>query len=140
MEPSTLDSIFKLAHTVKRHFHKTLEDGQFEIVPMQLRLLKIIHNKKHCTANDIVHMIKRDKAQITRLISGLIDQGLIKKLPNPEDKRSQLLVFTEQGEEIQKRLAMEIQSTILTLTDGLSEEDIAQFERIAEKMAKNLER
>jgi DNA-binding MarR family transcriptional regulator len=138
-EPATLDAIFKLAHTVKRHFHLMLDAEQLGIVPMQLRVLKVIHKTRHCTANDIVQRIKRDKAQVTRLIAGLIDQGLIRKLPNPEDKRSQLLVFTEQGEKIQQQLILQSQKTYTQITQGLSDDEIAQFELIAEKMTRNLQ-
>ena len=140
MERNTLDSIFKLAHAVKQHFHHMLETEQLGIAPMHMRALKIIEKKRDCTANDIAQFTKRDKAQITRLLAGLIEQGIIEKQPNPKDKRSQLLVITEQGQKIQAQLARQGQNAYLKMTEGLSEAEISQFETIAEKMARNIGR
>lgn len=135
----TIDTIFHLMHSLKGQLSDNLEAQQAGVVPMQARVLMIIHKQENCTANDIVKTIKRDKAQITRLISSLINQGLLRKEPNPDDLRSQLLVFTTQGEKVKDLVLAQVESIQKKVTKGLTKQEVDQFEIIAAKMIKNLQ-
>lgn len=134
-----VETIRCLAHAVKRQLAIQLEVEALGLVPMQVRVMKIIHKRSPCTALDIASFMQRDKAQITRLISGLIDQGLIKKVPNPEDKRSQFLLLTQEGERIQASLSKISRKAEQSMTKGIAEEDIKAFYATTQKMLKNLE-
>ncbi|MFY0641233.1 MAG: MarR family transcriptional regulator [Bermanella sp.] len=138
-EMNSVESVFRLMHALKRHLDHDLEAKQLGVVPMQMRVLKIINSRQNCTANDVVQFLKRDKAQVTRLISGLITQGLIRKEPNPDDKRSQLLVLTEHGVKVHKLLAQELASLHDIVVEGLDVKEIEQFQTLSLKMTKNLE-
>lgn len=138
-EINSVESVFRLMHALKRHLDHDLEAKQLGVVPMQMRVLKIISSRQNCTANDVVQFLKRDKAQVTRLISGLITQGFIRKEPNPDDKRSQLLVFTEHGLKVHKLLAQELVSLHDIVVEGLDAQEIEQFQALSLKMTQNLE-
>ena len=101
--------------------------------------MKIITKKSPCTAIDIAHFLNRDKAQVTRLVNALINQELVKKSPNPEDKRSQLLVLTSKGEEIMNEVSNIDREMLQKMTKGMNEDELEQFSQIANKMAQNLE-
>ena len=135
----TIDTIFHLMHSLKGQLSDNLEAQQAGVVPMQARVLMILHKRENCTANDIVKLIKRDKAQITRLISGLIDQGLLRKEPNPDDLRSQLLVFTSEGERVKNLVLAQVESIQKKITTGLTKQEVEQFEIIPAKMIQNLQ-
>ncbi|PQJ85118.1 MarR family winged helix-turn-helix transcriptional regulator [Aliivibrio sifiae] len=137
-ERKSLDSLFTLVHTLKRNLHDQIEELNLGITPMHVRVIKIINHKPYCTAVDIANYLNRDKAQVTRLFSSLLAQELIVKEPNPEDKRSQCLRIAESGKEIMKKIS-EIDKTMFEkMSMDLSEAEIAEFKRIAEKMASNL--
>lgn len=136
---NSVESVFRLMHALKRRLDHDLEAKQLGVVPMQMRVLKIINSRESCTANDVVQFLKRDKAQVTRLISGLITQGLIRKEPNPDDKRSQLLVFTEHGLKVHQLLAQEFVSLHDIVVEGLNAQEVEQFQALSLKMTKNLE-
>ena len=106
---------------------------------MNIRVMKIITKKSPCTAIDIAHFLNRDKAQVTRLVNALINQELVKKSPNPEDKRSQLLVLTNKGEEIMTKVSNIDREMLQRMTKGMNEDELEQFSQIASKMAQNLE-
>ncbi|WP_028022391.1 MarR family winged helix-turn-helix transcriptional regulator [Enterovibrio calviensis] len=134
----SLDSLFQLAHALKRKMIESIEELELGIAPMNVRVLKIIRVKKNITAIDIAHLLNRDKAQVTRLLNALIEQGLIQKEPNPEDKRSQCLRLTNSGEQILKQIAGIDASVFKQLSEGVSEEEWEAFTRIADKMTRNL--
>jgi len=135
---TTIETTFYLAHAIKQQLGTQLEAQQLGIAPMHVRVLKVIHKRQSCTAIDIANLFKRDKAQITRLIKGLIDQGLVKKESNPDDKRSQLLVLTPQGEAVQESLLSISKTMQNQMTQGIDEEDLETFIKVAQAMTKNL--
>jgi len=136
---TSLESIFRLVHSLKRQMSEQIESLDSEIAPMNIRVMKIITKKSPCTAIDIAHFLNRDKAQVTRLVNALINQELVKKSPNPEDKRSQLLVLTSKGGEIMTKVSNIDREMLQRMTKGMNEDDLEQFSQIASKMAQNLE-
>ncbi|WP_049722535.1 MarR family winged helix-turn-helix transcriptional regulator [Gilvimarinus polysaccharolyticus] len=134
----SIEATFYLAHAIKQQLGSQLEAHQLGIAPMHVRVLKIIHKRKSCTAIDIANLFKRDKAQITRLLKGLIDQGLVKKESNPEDKRSQLLVLTPQGKALQEDLLSISEQMQKQMTQDIDEKDLDVFIKVAQTMTKNL--
>ncbi|CAH7018926.1 MarR family transcriptional regulator [Vibrio chagasii] len=136
---TSLESIFRLVHSLKRQMSEQIESLDSEIAPMNIRVMKIITKKSPCTAIDIANFLNRDKAQVTRLVNALINQELVKKSPNPEDKRSQLLVLTDKGEEIMGKVSNIDREMLQRMTKGMAEDELEQFRKVANKMAKNLE-
>ncbi|MGF1708180.1 MarR family winged helix-turn-helix transcriptional regulator [Enterovibrio baiacu] len=137
-DQKSLDSLFQLAHALKRKMIENIEELELGIAPMNVRVLKIIRVKKNTTAIDIAHLLSRDKAQVTRLLNALIAQGLIKKEPNPEDKRSQRLTLTRSGDAILEQISGIDTKVFEQLSHGVSEEEWDMFARIADKMTRNL--
>ena len=136
---TSLESIFRLVHSVKRQMSEQIESLDSEIAPMNIRVMKIITKKSPCTAIDIAHYLNRDKAQVTRLVNALINQELVKKSPNPEDKRSQLLILTNKGQEVMSKVSDIDRDMLKRMTKGMTEDELEQFRKIAKKMAQNLE-
>lgn len=133
-----IETTFQLVHAIKQKLSSQLESRKLGIAPMHIRVLKVIHKKESCTAIDIAGLFKRDKAQITRLVAQLIDQGLVKKEPNPEDKRSQLLLLTDQGKALQEGLLTFSEEMQRKITKGIDSKDLDTFVEVAEKMTKNI--
>lgn len=136
---SIIEAALHLTHAIKQEVDYQLEAQQLGLAPTHVRAMRIIDKHSPCTANDIVNIVKRDKAQITRVVKGLIDQGMVEKEPNPEDKRSQYLVLTAKGKAVQKDLlgsGGELQTKLL---QGLDAEELDTFVRVAQQMTKNLD-
>ncbi|GAA4882708.1 MarR family winged helix-turn-helix transcriptional regulator [Ferrimonas pelagia] len=137
-EQALLGSLFRLAHSLKKQTHQYIEEMDLSIAPMHVRVMKIIQHRAPCTANDVVQYLSRDKAQVTRLLKTLLEEDLIKRIPNPNDKRSQLLSVTSMGEAIMEQIEDSDRITFATMTRNLSEQEIAEFQRVATIMAQNL--
>lgn len=134
----TVETTFHLAHAIKQQLGRQLETQNLRIAPMHMRVLKVIDKSDSCTAIDIAGLFKRDKAQITRLVNQLIQQGLVQKEVNPQDKRSQLLVLTSAGKTIQKVLGALSNNMENKMTQGIKAEDLDTFIQVAQKMTINI--
>ncbi len=136
--PKSLDNLFHLVHVLKRQLHEQIEQLELPIAPMHVRVIKIISKQSPCTAMDVVNFLNRDKAQVTRLIKTLIEEGFIEKRPNPEDKRSQCLLTTEKGNEVLAKLKAVDAEIFQKMTLNVSEEELEAFQLVAGKLAENL--
>ena len=133
-----LDSSFRIAHALKRQLHHHIESLDLGIAPMHIHVMKIIERQSPCTAHDIAQFLERDKAQVTRLLNTLIELEFIEKTPNPTDKRSQLLAFTDQGNGIMRQIDKVDKAIIEKMTHGLSREDLDHYYRLTAQMSENL--
>ncbi|MET2849117.1 MarR family transcriptional regulator [Vibrio owensii] len=136
--PKSLDNLFHFVHVLKRQLHEQIEQLELPIAPMHVRVIKIISKQSPCTAMDVVNFLNRDKAQVTRLIKTLIEEGFIEKRPNPEDKRSQCLLTTEKGNEVLSKIKAVDAEIFQKMTLNVSEEELEAFQLVAGKLAENL--
>lgn len=98
------DDLFRLVHGLKQQILAELNRRGVEVAPVQVRSLKWLSMHEGKTANDLASAFQRDKAQITRLVQGLIAEGWVQKQPNPQDGRSQLLSLTANGRALVEQL------------------------------------
>ncbi len=109
------------------------------IAPMHVRALRLIEENPNCTSQQIAASMRRDKAQIARLIKKLVSEKLVKARSCPSDKRSRLLEVTPAGRTSMKELQSAENSVIGQMITGLSSRELDQILRITHKMSENLE-
>ncbi|MFT7561740.1 MAG: MarR family multiple antibiotic resistance transcriptional regulator [Flavobacteriales bacterium] len=132
------DDLFRLVHTVKTVMLQRVKQTSHEIAPMHLRALKVTSVIENCTSQDIATMLVRDKAQIARLLNDLIQQNLLKKTPNPKDKRSQFIELTDQGQIALNTLTVVETDVFDRMLLGLSEQEQQTFNELTRRMYNNL--
>jgi len=132
------ETIFALMHSFKVQLRSVVRTHTHDINGMHVRTLRLIKREQPCTAQHISVGLNRDKGQIARLLQELISAGWISKSPNPDDKRSQLLCLTQQGEDLIAFIAQEEKSIIETMTQGLSTDELKAFKNTANQLISNL--
>ncbi len=134
----SLENLFQLVHQVKRHIYRQINELEADLTPMQIRTIKIIHKTPSCTAVDIANMLNRDKAQITRLLTTLINQKFVLKTANPMDKRSQYLTLTELGLGVMVQITTLEEQLSDKMTRHLTPQEFSEFQLVIEKITNNL--
>lgn len=139
MKPRYLaDPLQQLTHAYKSHMRCAIQAAGIELPITYIRILKGIAGNTQCTAQALSARMRRDKAQITRALNDLLEQGLISKSDNPQDRRSHWLQLTPSGETLMQRL-LELESrTARHMSRGLDEEQLQTFIHLAQHMADNL--
>lgn len=137
MENSVNQSILKLIYAFKTRMKLGYESSGSTLAPMHLRAIQKIDAIEDCTSQKVAELMQRDKSQVTRLISELLERELITKAPNPNDKRSQFLTLTVNGE-AQLVLLLKVESAAITaLTEDLNSEEIELLIGLIDKMVGN---
>ena len=129
---------FRLAFDMQTLMTGKVGDFGVELTPLQMRILRVIWSESNVTAQDVVQVLKRDKAQIARIIEDLTSQALISRDTNPADRRSKLLRLTDDGEKI-FRTVEDLEKTFsLDLVRGIQKSELSVFFKVADQITENL--
>ncbi len=95
---AALDALMGVFARFKRHMQQALAaHGEGVPPPMVLRLLQLCDQQPGITPSGLVGATGRDKAQITRMVKTLLDDGYLERRAHPEDRRSHCLWPTPRG-------------------------------------------
>lgn len=96
---AALDALMGLFSRVKVLMQQALAvEGKEVPPPMMLRLLQLCDRQPGITPSGLVAASGRDKAQITRMVKTLLDDGFLERRAHPEDRRSHCLWLTPRGD------------------------------------------
>jgi len=137
-ETSVGESVHLLMHAYKRALRQAYAEAELNLTVSHIRTLKAIRSLTPCTAQHIAQKTQRDKAQITRLLSDLLDEAIITRSPHPEDRRSQILSLTEHGRSILARVDACEDAAHERLSSGMTPADLDAFLRLSRLMIANL--
>ena len=136
--PNLIESVFQFIFVFRSRLNTELEQSGLSAAPMHIKLLKMISGMPDCTAQKIAQILHRDKAQINRALQDMLLKNYVIKAPNPDDKRSQLLRITAQGEAaLQAMKDIEI-SISNSMTQDIPEKELAHFIAMIDKFRDNL--
>lgn len=132
------DPLQQLTHAYKSYMRRAIQDAGIALPVTHVRALKGIAQTTDCTAFGLASCMRRDKAQITRVLNDLLDGALITKRDHPQDRRSQLLELTPAGHSIlQQVMELDARATA-QMTEGLDPEQVTAFIQLARHMADKL--
>lgn len=133
-----IEQVASVFHGFKSALGKQFEERAIPMAPTHLKVLRTIHRHQPCTGQDIARLLNRDKAQVNRLLQDFFSQALVERVPNPSDKRSQLLEITAAGAERLQLMEQAEQTVIAQLTHGLSPQEQRELKRMLTVMQANV--
>jgi len=80
----------------------------YDVSVSQCYALKAIAEAGALTVNDLAAHLFLDKSTASRVGNGLVDKGLLRKVPDPEDGRVVMLVPTPEGRNIHTRIEADL--------------------------------
>jgi len=89
-----LEQLFYLIRSAEKKLRT--ECAAFKLSPLYFRAVVMIIKNPEMTADSLAKSLVADKALVARTLTDLQDRGLISRKRNPNDKRSFLLVPTEE--------------------------------------------
>ena len=110
----------------------------YHLSSSQFRILMILYKSPDCSVRqtDIEAAFSMTNPTVTGLVHSLEKNGLVKKIANPEDKRSRFLVLTEYAESRRNEFLSLADSIEKEMTDGLSETETAVLSELLLKVIK----
>ena len=114
-----------------------LELSKFDISAPQLFVLASVANKQAASASTLCKNISYDPGAMTRMIDRLEQKGLLRRSPNPEDRRATNLDLTSAGKALYPQLLATKESVQARFLRGFSKDDVRVLEGLLNRMLEN---
>jgi DNA-binding MarR family transcriptional regulator len=96
----------------------------------RMRLLGALHCGGPKIMSGISDELGVTRRNITALVDGLEEEGLVRRLPHPTDRRATVIELTDEGGRTMDTLYDEHRRAVATLFEGLSEDDRQELVRL----------
>jgi DNA-binding MarR family transcriptional regulator len=113
------------------------ELARFDISAPQLIVLASVANREADSASSLCRNISYDPGAMTRMIDRLEQKGLIRRVPNPDDRRATNLELTAAGKVLFPQLLEAKETVQKQFLRGFSADDVATLEGLLNRMLDN---
>lgn len=133
-----LDQLQQLTAELRGQFFQQLGPELPGLTAMHGRLLLLIARTAGSTAQQLSELLRRDKAQITRLLNDLQQSALVQRHTDPSDGRRQLLVLSGQGQHVATQLQIKKRQIASKMLAGLTSQQQQHMSELLAQMYQNL--
>ena len=137
--PDSLPEVFSLIGRIEKKLNKwqrnTIKSSN--LTPAQLFILTFLAGEKKIALKDLAEACYCTKATITGIIDTMEKKGLVRRIPNPDDRRSLLAEITEAGMELSESTDT-IESNCSDCCSLLTTEETVQLSRLLHKLDQEL--
>jgi len=137
------DDVLELAHTlmhrVRARRYQALREGPQELSHLETKVLGFFARQPGATQRDLAQHSGRDKAQLTRLVGGLRERGLLDAQADPQDGRITRLQPSAAGRVLLKALQAQDRRLSRQAVRGLTALEQAQLQALMQRVIRNLD-
>lgn len=124
---------------LKKRLAQALTSSGYQITPEQQALLIHLWNKDGISQSDLAAHSFKDRHNVSRIIKGLEQKGLLKKLPDASDARLNRCVLTEKGQALKEPLLTLGQENMEISLKGIKKKEIENLRKTLMRILDNLE-
>lgn len=128
----------KASTAISRRLQRNLKDVKLNITAEQWSILYYLWIEEGLTQQELANFTFRDKPSITRLINNLERMGLVIRVNDKQDRRSNLIYLTKEGRRLKEVGMQQATLTIHESVAGIDEDNLKLAQQILEKVFQNL--
>ncbi len=132
------EAIHEIMHLYRAQQYRALRAGAHELTHMENRALGHIARHPGATGRDLVQRSGRDKAQVTRLVQGLREKGLVEARADEADRRSTRLYLSASGQAVHAEMRQAGLMLAAEALAGLDEGELRQLETLLDRVQEGL--
>jgi DNA-binding MarR family transcriptional regulator len=136
--PNPLRIVGHAYRTFSRIVDAQLRDVGFAM--SQLPVLIVLKQGKPLPQAELARMARVEQSSMAQLLNRMERDGLIERVPDPEDKRSRLISLTDSARQRMHEGKAIMDATVKIALQGLSTADIERFSELMLRIYGNLER
>lgn len=123
----------------RKAFSSFLKKEGLSVTPEQVGILNILKEKGVITMQELSQLSLRDNSAITRIVDNLEKTKLVQRKRTKKDRRIIQLLITSAGMKILEQANEIGKRYVITVTTGISKEEINQMISILTKIKNNIE-
>lgn len=110
----------------------------FDVTPEQWVVLNRLSMDEGVCQRELASRIVKDQPNTTRILDKMEQKGLIRRNPDPLDRRAFQVFLTEKGKRLREELLPVVQQLRNDSTSGFSESEIMMLKELLRKFSANL--
>jgi len=126
--------------SIKRKANADLEKMDLTIAQHHTLVYLVMRPEHTAELKEIEREFKVSQPTVAGLAQRLEAKGYVESMQHPTDKRVKMLHLTPQGEELCRRSWEKMKARGARMTEGLSEEELAELDRLLDIVYQNVER
>lgn len=111
-----------------------------DISAAQFVVFNSIAKGRGSTIGDLCRVLGYDSGAMTRLLDRIEKKGLIRRVANPDDRRSYVIEMTEQSEKLVPKARRQVEKVFGELLEGFDEREAGALKTSLEKILENAAR
>lgn len=111
----------------------------YGLIPSEFNLLRACVDDGPCTATQLAEVLPVDASRISRMVTRLVNLGLLRRQRLRRDRRVVLLHLTDKGNDLTSRVNERVQVHVGQLLQGVSQDQMRAFVRLTAKITANYE-
>jgi len=111
----------------------------YGLIPSEFNLLRTCVENGPCTATQLAEVLPVDASRISRMVTRLVNLGLLRRQRLRRDRRVVLLHLTDRGSDLTSRVDVRVQEHVAELLRGVSEDEMQAFTLLSEKISRNFQ-
>ncbi len=103
---------------------------------VEWRLIQTLRMHESASLTELANLVQMDKGQLSRKIKAMVGKGLLRTKTDKQDQRVQHLKLTAAGEHLSENMMPTMEARQDLLLADVSEEDLATFYSVVDKLEK----
>lgn len=111
----------------------------FDMTTEQWGILNRLWEKDGVSQRDLSEKTHKDQPNVTRILDKLEQKGLIRREPNPDDRRAFSIFLTEEGRNLKNQLVPLAVNSLEKALQGFTPEEVQALKASLNRIYNNLE-
>lgn len=109
----------------------------YNLIPSEFSLLRTCAEQGPCAATQLAEILPLDASRISRMVTRLVNLGLLRRRRRRRDRRVVLLHLTDEGRDLTSRVDDRVRRRVSRLLRGVSQAELRAFESLTTKIVAN---
>ncbi|MEK4670061.1 MarR family winged helix-turn-helix transcriptional regulator [Niallia sp. FSL R7-0271] len=118
--------------------NQRFKNSNYPVTSEQWGVINVLLDKDGISQNQLANELQKNHTSISRLIDNLIKKGLIRRINDPNDGRTNLICLTKKGRELQLGVKQQVQNHLENVLDGIETNDIIICTKVLDNIISNL--
>ncbi len=126
-------------NSMKQRINETFRNKGFQLSPEQFLVMDTLWDEGVLTQQQIADITMRDKNSIVKLIDGLENRKLVKRVSNPNDRRQNLIKVTPHSLKIRDEIEALAYEAVRGILQDIPQEDLKVIVNVFARMESNMD-
>jgi DNA-binding MarR family transcriptional regulator len=114
--------------------------AQFGLAPQQFWMLIALRESPGMSQAELAERVRSDAPTVSRTLAALLERGLVRSDPDPEDRRRSRVFLTAAGEQLASEVAAVAADVRAAVVEGMSAAEETAIRRGLRRILDNLDR